>query len=297
MKISKSVKEKLAGRALFAISIFSGLLVVAIAGVMLYKGQLFLSTESILKTILGSTWNFSKRLYGLRPHIVGTLSVTGIALLIGAVPSVLCAIYLSEYASSGLRRVLKPFVDLLAGIPSIIYGLWGVMFLVPFVRNNLAPFFGATSSGQSLVSAGAVLGIMISPIVISVSDEVLRSVPNRYREASLALGSTRWRAIKTNLRNVALPGIIGGIILGFGRAMGETIAMTMLSGSTGEIPSSIFDTFATLTTLINNKFGYSAADPKSVSALALAGFLLLMIVLITNLLGRIIVLKTVGRTR
>lgn len=295
MKITKATKDKIAGKILLAITILSGALLVIIAGVMLYKGQLFFSSESIFKTIFGSTWNFEENLYGLKPYLTGSLMVTGVALSFGALPSVLCAIYLSEYTSGRLRKVLKPFVDLLAGVPSVIYGLWGLFYIVPFVREYLAPWLGASSPGQSLISAGFVLGIMITPIIISVTDEVLQSIPDRFRDASLALGSTRWQAVKTNVRNVALPGIIGAVILGFGRAIGETIAMSMISGSVGEVPGSIFDPFATLTSLINNKIGYTAADPKSVSALAMAGFILLIIVLIANIAGRIIVEKTTKR--
>lgn len=295
MSISKSMKDKIANRSLLFFALLSAAFIIIIAGVMLYKARLFLASESLWETIWGTTWNFQEKIYGLRPYIVGSLMVTGVALLLGAIPSILCAIYLSEYASSGLRRILKPFVDLLAGIPSVIYGLWGLLYVVPFVREELAPLFGAQSPGQSLLSAGFVLAIMISPIIVQVTDEVLRSVPDRYKEASLALGSTQWQAIKSNIRNVALTGIVGGIILGFGRAIGETIAMSMLSGSVGEVPGSIFNPFSTLTALINNKLGYSIQDPKALSALATAGFLLLMMVLAVNLIGRSIVSKTVKR--
>ncbi len=289
MNLSKSLKDKLAGKALIAISALSGSFVVIIAIVMLYQGRIFLTSESILDTISGSTWNFTQGIYGLKPYIVGSLLVTGIALLIGAIPSIFCAVYLSEYAPNRLRRILKPFVDLLASIPSVVYGLWGLIYVVPLVRNDIAPLFGAQSPGQSLISGGFVLGIMISPIIVSITDEVLQSIPENYTKASLALGSTKWQSIKTNVKKVALPGIVGGVILGFGRAIGETIAMSMISGSTGETPGSVFSPFATLTTLINNKLGYSAHDPKSVAALSIAGFLLLLIVLITNLFGRFIV--------
>lgn len=297
MDISKSLKDKLAGKTLFIISAFSGFLLILIAGVMLYKSEYFLTSESLIDTILGTVWNFEKEVYGLRPYIIGSLLVTGIALIIGGIPSVFCAIYLSEYASNRLRRILKPFVDLLASIPSVVFGLWGMMILVPFVRRQVAPIFGASTSGQCLLSGGVVLGIMITPIIISISDEVLQSVPQKYKKASLALGSTHWQAIKTNIKKVALPGIIGGIILGFGRAIGETIAMSMISGSAAGAPSSIWNTFSTLTTLINNKLGYVAAEPKSVSALALAGFILLVIVLVTNILGRLVVNKTTSRMK
>lgn len=289
MELSKSLKDKLANRVLIAISALSGFLVVIIAIVMLYQGRIFLSSESILDTIFGSTWSFAEGIYGLKPYIAGSLLVTGIALLIGAIPSIFCAIYLSEYAPERLRRIIKPFVDLLASIPSVIYGLWGLIYVVPLVRNDIAPLFGAQSPGQSLMSGGFVLGIMISPIIVSITDEVLQSVPDAYTKASLALGSTKWQSIKNNIKKVALPGIVGGIILGFGRAIGETIAMSMISGSTGTTPGSVFDPFATLTTLINNKLGYSAHDPKSVAALSVAGLILLIIVLITNLFGRFIV--------
>lgn len=297
MNISKSLKDKLADKTLLIISAFSGLLLILIAGVMLYESHIFLTSESLIDTIFGTVWDFEKEIYGLRPYIIGSLLVTGIALLIGGIPSVFCAIYLSEYASSSLRKILKPFVDLLASIPSVVFGLWGMVVLVPFVRRQVGPFFGASTSGQSLLSGGVVLGIMITPIIISISDEVLQSVPEKYKKASLALGSTHWQAIKNNIKNVALPGIIGGVILGFGRAIGETIAMSMISGSATGAPSSIWNTFSTLTTLINNKIGYVAAEPKSVSALALAGFILLTIVLFTNILGRIIVNKTTRRMK
>lgn len=296
MNISKSLKDKIANKTLLIISAFSGSLLILIAAVMLYKSEYILTSKSIIDTILGTVWNFEKGIYGLRPYIVGSLLVTGIALIIGGIPSIFCAIYLSEYASNRLRRILKPFVDLLASIPSVVFGLWGMIVLVPFVREQVAPIFGASSSGQSLLSGGVVLGIMITPIIISVSDEVLQSVPEKYKKASLALGSTHWQAIKNNIKKVALPGIIGGIILGFGRAIGETIAMSMISGSAAGAPSSIWDTFSTLTTLINNKIGYVAAEAKSVSALAFAGLILLGIVLATNILGRIIVNRTTRRT-
>jgi phosphate transport system permease protein len=223
---------------------------------------------------------------------MGTIWVTTIAMIIAIPISLMCAIYLSEYAPAGFRRIIQPVIDLLAGIPSVVYGLFGIILIVPLIKSYIAPFFGITSSGYCVLAGGLVLSIMVFPILISIIFEVFRSVPFDMREAALCLGATRWETVKHVVIKKGLPGIIAAVILGFSRAFGETMAVLMVVGNVARVPSSVFDPAYPIPALIANNYGEMMSIPLYDSALMFAALLLLVIVVIFNIMAKYVLIKT-----
>jgi phosphate transport system permease protein len=221
MNRNRLLKDAIAGRAMLIITAGCGVLVLLIALGLLYKAWPILAIKPLGEILFSESWHPLKGEFGMLPFIAGTLWVTGIAILIAVPISLLTAIYLSEYAPKRLREFSRPFIDLLAGIPSVIYGVWGVLIIVPLVKNHIAPFFGSVSSGYSVLAAGIVLSIMIFPVIIHITVEVFQAVPRELREASLALGATRWQTVKHVLLRKAFPGIAAANVLGFSRAFGD----------------------------------------------------------------------------
>jgi phosphate transport system permease protein len=222
---------------------------------------------------------------------MGTIWVTGLAMVLAVPVSLLCAIYLSEYAHVRVRETIQPVIDLLAGIPSVIYGLFGILLIVPLIKNPIAPLFGVTSSGYCVLAGGLVLAIMVFPILISISYEVFRTVPLEMREASLGLGANRWETVKHVVLRKAFPGVIAAIILGFSRAFGETMAVLMVVGNVARVPTSVFDPAYPIPALIANNYGEMMSIPLYDSALMFAALLLLVIVVIFNIIAKYVLLK------
>jgi len=222
---------------------------------------------------------------------MGTLWVTGVAVAIAIPLSLLTSIYLSEYAHRSIREAMKPIIDVLAGIPSVVYGIWGVLVIVPLIKNYIAPFFNRFSTGYSVLAGGIVLAIMIFPIIIHVSVEVFNTVPHEMRETSLALGATKWQTVKCVVIRKALPGIIAAMVLGLSRAFGETMAVLMVVGNVVKAPSSILDPAYPLPALIANNYGEMLSIPLYDSALLLASLILLLMVLFFNVISRIILMR------
>jgi phosphate transport system permease protein len=263
------------------------------AGLFL-RSQAILWTKPLSELLFSSSWYPLKGKFGLLPFIMGTLWVTGIAAFIAVPLSILSAIYLSEYAHGVVLKISKPLIDLLAGIPSVVFGLWGVLVIVPFVKNILAPPFTPYSSGYTLVTGGIVLAIMIVPVMIHVMLEVFQSIPKELREAAFSLGATKWETIKLVVLRKARPGIIAAVILGFSRAFGETMAVMMVCGNVAKVPLSLFDPGYPLPALIANNYGEMLSIPLYDSALLLASFILFIVILVFNALSRII-LSTIER--
>ena len=285
---TRKLKDLVASKLMLSTTILSSLVVVAIALVLLQKSTLVLTTHSLSELLLSSSWRPSKNEFGFYPYIVGTLWVTGLAMAISTVPSLLMAIYLVEYAPTRVRSIIKPMVDLLAGIPSVVYGLWALLLIVPFIRDQLAPLAGATTTGYTVLAGGIVLAVMVTPITISVSEEVIRAVPRPIREASMALGATRWQTVKHAVIRSAFPGIIAAVILGFGRAFGETIAVLMVVGNVAKVPVSLFDPAYPIPALIANNYGEMMSIPSYESAFMLAALLLLLIVLLFSIVAGVL---------
>jgi phosphate transport system permease protein len=285
---ARKLKDLVASKLMLSTTILSSLIVVAIALVLLQKSTLVLTTHSLSELLLSSSWRPSKNEFGFYPYIVGTLWVTGLAMAISTVPSLLMAIYLVEYAPARIRSIIKPMVDLLAGIPSVVYGLWALLLIVPFIRDQLAALAGVTTTGYTVLAGGIVLAVMVTPITISVSEEVIRAVPRPIREASMALGATRWQTVKHAVIRSAFPGIIAAVILGFGRAFGETIAVLMVVGNVAKVPVSLFDPAYPIPALIANNYGEMMSIPSYESAFMLAALLLLLIVLLFSIVAAVL---------
>jgi phosphate transport system permease protein len=233
-----------------------------------------------LKSFLaGTSWYPSEKLFGLWPMIVGSLYVTAGALVIGVPFGLSCAIVLTEFASKRVRGIIKPIIELLAGIPSVVYGFMGVIILVPFIRKT----FGGP--GLSVLAAAIILGIMILPTIISISVDSLQALPPTYREGSIALGATKWQTVKMVLLPAARSGIIASIILGMGRAIGETMAVIMIAGNAAEVPGSLLAPVRTLTSNIALEMGYASGEHRE--ALFATGVILFVIIMVLNTVANV----------
>lgn len=266
------------------------------AAVLYTRSAPVLALAGFKDIFFSTSWHPTQGQFGLAGFITGTLLVTGIAIVIAVPLSIMTAIYLSEYSPKRVREFSRPAIDLLAGISPIIYGVWGVVVIVPVVRDYLMPFISESLpffpfvsenyTGFSALSAGIVLSVMVFPIIISIVQEVIRSVPEGIREVSLALGATKWQTIKHVVLKKAWPGIIAAIILGLSRALGETMAVLMVAGcSLNLFPTSIFDTAYPLPALIANTYGEMMSIPLYDAAVLFAAFILLTVTALLNMAG------------
>ncbi|HEV8177804.1 MAG TPA: phosphate ABC transporter permease subunit PstC [Gemmatimonadales bacterium] len=248
--------------------------------------------------VTSSVWDPVAEKFGALPLIFGTLASSLLALVIAVPLSLGVAIYLTEFAPKAVRQPVAFLIGLLAAIPSVVYGLWGIFVLIPllrttvfpFLRDTLGflPFFQGPIYGPSMLAAGIILAIMVMPYIMSVGREVLLAVPNTQREAALALGATRWEAVTTAVLPYARSGIIGAIILGLGRALGETMAVTMLIGNRHEIAASLFAPGYTMAAAIANEFSEAVGD-LHLSALAYVAFLLFLVTVVVNAGARLLI--------
>ncbi|MCZ7392921.1 MAG: phosphate ABC transporter permease subunit PstC [Candidatus Methanoperedens sp.] len=294
------MKDIIAGRLMLAAALFSSALVFIVAFVLFLRSEPILEVKSLGELLLGSTWLPSRGEFGFYPFILGTVYVTALAMVFAIPLSILSAAYLAEYANVRLKSMILPLIDLLAGIPPVVFGVFGVLAIVPLVaaiaplfRNSGIPLLsgGSYSTGYSLLAGGIVLAIMVFPIIISISYEVFKAVPFEVREASLSLGATRWQTIKHAVIRAALPGIAAAVILGFSRAIGETMAVLMVVGNVAKIPSSIFESAYPLPALIANNYGEMMSIPLYDSALLLAALILMLIILFSTLGARLILIR------
>ena len=251
-----------------------------------------------LSFLTTSVWDPVAEQFGALPLIFGTLVTSLIALLIAVPLSVGVAIFLVEFAPPAIRKPIGYLVELLAAIPSVVYGLWGIFVLIPFLRHTIfpalrgvlgfLPFFQGTIVGPSVLAAGIILAIMVMPYIMSVTREVLVAVPGSQREAALALGATRWEAAWTAVVPYARSGIVGAVILGLGRALGETMAVTMLIGNNHEISASLFKPGYTMAAAIANEFA-EASTAIHLSALAYVALALFGVTVVVNALARVLI--------
>ena len=271
--------EKLIQIALAVIA-FSAVSILALITFFIFKeGTPIIIKYGSKSFLLGMDWYPSEKSFGLLPMIVGSIEVTLGALLIGVPFGLACAVFLTEFSSQRLRQILKPVIELLAGIPSVVYGFMGVVILVPFIRDN----FGGP--GLSVLAASIILGIMILPTIISISIDSLLAVPRTYREGSIALGATQWQTTRMVMFPAAKSGIIASIILGMGRAIGETMAVIMIAGNAINIPHSILDPVRTLTSNIALEMGYASGEHRQ--ALFATGVILFVIIMVLNTIANI----------
>ena len=272
----KNVSETLM-KIVFAICACVSILCVALICVFMFANGIPAIKEiGVFDFLLGQKWKPGNGLYGIFPMIVGSIYVTAGAIIIGVPIGILCAVFLAKYCPEKLYKIIKPAVDLLAGIPSIVYGFFGLVVIVPIMQKTVG------GSGKSVLTASILLGIMILPTVISVSESAIRAVPESYYEGALALGATHERSIFFTVLPAAKSGILAGVILGVGRAIGETMAVNMVAGNQPVIPDSLLSGVRTLTANIVMEMGY-AADLHREALIATAVVLFVFILLI-NLL-------------
>jgi phosphate transport system permease protein len=255
-----------------ALSAFS---ILALITVFIFiEGIPIIAKVGFFNFVFGMKWAPSLGYYGIFPMIVGSLSVTLGAVIIGVPIAICCSIFLAEFAPANLRNLVRPAIQLLAGIPSVVYGFWGLIFIVPAIRNYLG------GPGLSILAGSIILAIMILPTVISISEVSLLALPPLLKEGAFALGATHWQTIRSVLLPSAKSGILAGIILGVGRAVGETMAVIMVLGNAVALPSSILDPARTLTTNIGIEMGYASGEHQQ--ALFATGIVLLVIIMILN---------------
>jgi phosphate transport system permease protein len=255
--------------------------------------------------IVSQEWDPVREVFGALPFIYGTVVSSLLAVAIAVPVSLGVAIFLTELAPKWLRSPLSSMVELLAAVPSVVYGLWGIFGLAPFLREHVEPvlagalgflpLFQGPHQGYGMLTGGVILAIMILPTIASVSREVLTAVPNFFREGALALGATQWESLRDVVLPFARSGLIGAVILGLGRALGETMAVTMVIGNSPEIKASLFAPSYTMASVIANEFAEATGD-LHLASLAEIGLLLFAVTLLLNVVARLLVWRVAGPT-
>ena len=273
-------KEKILEKSFLLIALSSISILGLIAFFIFQQGIPLIWKVGLNAFLLGDRWFPSKGSFGIFPMIVGSFWVTLGSLIVGVPLGVACAVFLCELIPPTFAMILRPMIQLLAAIPSVIYGFWGLIILVPLIRES----FGGP--GLSILAGSLVLGIMILPTIISISEDSLRALPRTYKEGALSLGATHWQTIWRVLLPAARSGIVASIILGMGRAIGETMAMIMILGNAAQLPHSILESARTLTTNIGIEMGYASGDHRQ--ALFATGVVLFFIIMILNSLALLV---------
>jgi phosphate transport system permease protein len=284
-------KDKTIKGVFLALTLFSLFIVVLIICGLYHKSAPILEKNSLWSLLSSDVWRPFKGKFGFFPFIMGTLYVTLVAIVIALPLSLFTSIYLSEYAHKRVKQILNPMVDLLSGIPPVVYGVWGVLVVVPFIQDKLAPHFIDYSSGYSTLAGGIILAIMIFPLIINILGEVFSTIPQGLREASLSIGATKWQTVKFVVLKKGKPGIVAAIVLAISRAFGETIAVLMVCGNIPETPHSLFDGSYPLPALIANNYGEMLSIPMYDSALMLAALILFAIIFLFNAISRYILMR------
>src|SRR2546427_5945606 len=309
----RSVQERMARPARFGDKAFEWLtlamamavvVLIILIGWQLWRGSSVAMKKFGFHFLATSTWHPVAEQFGALPFIYGTLVSSLIALLIAVPLSIATAVYLTELAPLSIRQLLVSLIEMLAAIPSVILGLWGIFVMVPWLRDHpfpllkrvfgWTPFFTGPIYGPSMLAGGIIVAIMILPIITSVSREILRSVPNLQREAAYALGATRWEVTRIAVLSYAKKGLFGAVILGLGRALGETMAVTMVIGNTPQIATSLLKPGYTLASVIANEFTEATTD-LYLGALFEIGLVLFGVTILVNLVAQLL-LKTMTAT-
>ncbi len=292
--------DGIAQRSFLIVTLLPLILIAVVTVALVIRSWPILNAYPLKDLLFGNIWRPDKGLFGFYPYIVATFWVTAVGVLLATPACILVSIYLAEYAHAVTRTFAKPILDLLAAIPPVVYGVWGLLAIVPFVDKVLAPFserwLGSVPlfrvnqpTGFGILAAGIVLAVMIAPLIISVMYEIFSTVPNDLRHASLAVGATRWQTIRNIILPQVAPGIIAAIVLGASRALGETIAVLMVVGNVAKVPTSIFDPAYPLPALIANNYGDMMSIPLYDSALLTAALLLLIVILIFNIISMVVI--------
>ena len=267
-------RERIPERIFFVLALSSISALALITIFIFIQGIPIIAEVGVSNFIFGMTWAPSQGQFGIFPMVIGSVFVTLGAAIIGVPIGICCSIFLAEFAPAPLRNLFRPAIQLLAGIPSVVYGFWGLLFIVPAIRNYLG------GPGLSILSGAIILAIMILPTIISISEVSILALPRQYKEGALALGLTHWQTIRRVLLPAAKSGIVAAVILGIGRAIGETMAVIMVLGNAVAVPQSILDPVRTLTTNIGIEMGYASGQHQQ--ALFATGIVLFIVIMILN---------------
>jgi phosphate transport system permease protein len=304
--VARARQDNFARRSFFTFTLLPVLLILIVTIALLFRSWPILQAYPLSDLLFGNVWKPTNGQFGFWPFILGTFWVTTVSVVLAVPACLLTSIYLAEYAHARLRSVAKPILDLLAAIPPVVYGVWGLVAIVPFVDKVLAPlsgqWLGSVSifsvnqpTGFGILAAGIVLAVMIAPLIISVMYEIFSTVPNDLRHASLAVGATQWQTIRNIVLPQVAPGILAAIVLGASRALGETIAVLMVVGNIPQVPTSIFDSAYPLPALIANNYGEMMSIPLYDAALLSAALVLLVVILIFNILSILVIQRMRSR--
>jgi phosphate transport system permease protein len=274
--------ERLSSYWLTAAGYLAIALFAAITLLLFYRSLPILSEYSLAAMLTSANWDPARNSFGFLPAIVGTIYVTVLSMAMGIPIAIGAAVYIAEYAGGRAKTILASFIDVLAAIPSVIFGLVALIVVVPFVGTYVAPLFGAGTAGVGIFTVSLVMAIVVTPFMISLSVESLESLPDELRETSLGVGATKFETIRSVLLRAAGPGIFSAILLGFGRVFGATIVPALLIGGQTQLPDSLFSTGQTLPTLIVNDFGELMSLPLTQSALIFVGLMLVVVVWLFN---------------
>lgn len=276
--ISARLRGRTERRAIALVSVLTATILTGAALLVFFlawRTLPLLSSQSLFTLLTSSAWSPGEGNFGFFPFIAGTIAVTALALFLAVPVGLLAAVHLAEFAGNRTRRCVLPLIDILAGIPSVVVGIFGIVTLVPLVRDTVAPLFGVAASGYCLLSGALVLALMVLPVIIALGVEVLRSVPNELRLAARALGVPPWATVSRVVLRAAAPQLGAVLVLAFARAAGETMAVLMVAGNVAQVPGSLFDAVYPLPALIANNYGEMMSIPMYDSALLAAALLLL----------------------
>lgn len=283
---TRKLKDHLVGLWIRLMVILVMSLPLVIAFSLLYKSWMILGHSSLTDLLFSSVWRPMAGEFGFWPFLVSSVWVTFIGLALTAPICLLSAIFLTYYGSRHFLAFMQPVIDILAGIPSVIYGVWGILVIVPAVGKYLAPLFGQESSGFSILAGGFVLSVMLIPFVLNILIEIFRTVHQDLFDASLSLGASKWQTIKHVVLRKSFAGIVSAFGLGLSRAFGETIAVLMVVGNVVGVPENIFQPGYPLPALIANNYGEMLSIPMFDSALMFAALLLMLVVVVFNVISR-----------
>jgi phosphate transport system permease protein len=287
----RTIKDRAAGGVMFALTVAAIAVVVVMAAGLVFKAAPLLAEKPLGELLFSSEWRPLKGEFGFLPFLAGTLWVTGIAIVLALPVALLTAIYLTEYAHRRVKKHVFPLLDILAGLPSVIYGVWGSLLIVPWIGEWLAPRFTEFSTGYTVLAGGIVMGVMILPLLVSLFVEIFSTVPDGLRESAAAIGATRWQGVKQVVLRKTMPGIVAAVVLAVSRALGETIAVLMVCGNLPQIPHSVFDAGYPLPALIANNYGEMLSLPQYEAALMFAALVLFVVILLFNLVSRVVLYR------
>ena len=289
------LKDKMMRVIMWILTIMSLFALAAMAVGLIYKSLPILRTYPLWNLLSSIEWSPLRGQFGFKSFILSSIYVTGLAIAIAVPIALLTALFLTQRSCPYMKKIIFPVLDILAGIPSVVYGLWGILIIVPWIADRFGPRFVEYTSGYTLMAGGIVLSVMIIPLLVSLFIELFSSVPQELKDASTSLGATRWQTARKVVLRKTCPGIIAAIVLAVSKAFGETLAVLMVCGNMVGLPHSLFDSVYPLPALIANNYGEMLSLPMYESALMFAALILFVIILVFNAISRIVLQKVEKR--